>query len=56
MSNNIECDATSQGQSMFCASCGLQWDLNDPDPPQCMQENLSKHEINKRLKELKERM
>lgn len=28
------CSARRQGDQMMCR-CGLAWDLNDPDPPQC---------------------
>lgn len=28
------CEARRQGDQMQCR-CGLAWDLNDPDPPQC---------------------
>ena len=29
------CDATQQSDEMFCATCGLRWDVNDNDPPDC---------------------
>ena len=29
------CRATQHSDQMICASCGLVWDTNDPDPPEC---------------------
>lgn len=29
------CNARVIGDQYHCDSCGLQWDLNDPDPPEC---------------------
>lgn len=28
------CDARQYSDQMMC-SCGLSWDVNDPDPPNC---------------------
>lgn len=30
-----ECQARQYGDQIICAACGLNWDMNDPDPPQC---------------------
>ncbi|RTL04966.1 hypothetical protein EKK58_09165 [Candidatus Dependentiae bacterium] len=27
--------AVQQSDEMFCSDCGLRWDVNDPDPPEC---------------------
>lgn len=32
------CHAIQQSDEMFCAPCGLRWDVNDPEPPACQQE------------------
>jgi hypothetical protein len=29
------CKATQRSDQMFCERCGIQWDVNDPDPPDC---------------------
>lgn len=29
------CQARQYGDQMICGACGLQWDTNDPEPPQC---------------------
>ena len=30
-----ECQARQYGDQMICAPCGLTWDTNDPEPPEC---------------------
>lgn len=32
-----KCRAAQMADSMRCARCGVQWDVNDPDPPVCSQ-------------------
>lgn len=27
------------GDQYHCSSCGKQWDVNDPDPPECKRES-----------------
>jgi len=29
------CKAVQESDQMRCASCGLLWDVNDPEPPEC---------------------
>lgn len=29
------CKARQISDQMSCARCGLLWDINDPDPPEC---------------------
>ena len=29
------CEAYQRGQSMYCDRCGVNWDVDDNDPPQC---------------------
>lgn len=29
------CQARQYGDQLICAACGLNWDVNDPEPPQC---------------------
>lgn len=31
----MQCRATQQADEMFCARCGLRWDLHDEDRPLC---------------------
>lgn len=35
------CRAVQQSDEMFCAPCGLRWDVNDRDPPPCRPEMTS---------------
>lgn len=30
-----QCRARQASDQMMCGTCGLQWDTNDPDPPEC---------------------
>lgn len=34
----MRCSARQHSDQKICAKCGLVWDMNDPDPPQCPQE------------------
>lgn len=29
------CKAIQMSDSYVCTSCGLRWDMNDPEPPEC---------------------
>jgi dihydrofolate reductase (trimethoprim resistance protein) len=29
------CDARQYSDQMICGTCGLQWDVNDLEPPEC---------------------
>lgn len=31
----MTCRAKHRGDQMMCDECGLVWDVNDPDPPEC---------------------
>lgn len=31
----MTCNAKRVGDQMLCGPCGLQWDMNDPEPPKC---------------------
>ena len=33
------CQAVQQSDQKHCAACGLTWDMNDDDPPDCRQGN-----------------
>lgn len=33
--NGATCHARQQGDQMCCGKCGKQWDVNDPEPPEC---------------------
>lgn len=32
------CKARQYSDQMLCDRCGLQWDVNDPDKPECLPE------------------
>jgi len=38
------CKARQHSDQMAC-SCGLAWDMNDPDPPQCRQGVVARQEL-----------
>ena len=38
------CKARQYSDTMICGPCGLQWDVNDIDPPQCQPKNKPKVE------------
>lgn len=33
-----DCQARQHSDQMICARCGIVWDVNDPDPPTCLDE------------------
>ena len=35
MSRRHACQARQYSDQMMCAPCGLTWDTNDPEPPDC---------------------
>lgn len=37
------CKARQFSDQMSCSACGLTWDMNDPDPPECqLEKNIKK--------------
>lgn len=34
----MSCAARQYSDQMVCSKCGLAWDINDPEPPQCKPE------------------
>ena len=36
MTNNNRCEAVQVSDQMCCGRCGLAWDVNDPEPPECL--------------------
>jgi rubredoxin len=34
------CKAHQVSDQMNCHACGLVWDMNDPDPPECLPEKV----------------
>lgn len=34
----MACKAIQYSDEMHCAPCGLRWDVNDPEPPACADE------------------
>ena len=49
----INCKARQYSDQMQCATCGLTWDVNDPDPPPCLTDKQRKL---KRIDELRRRI
>lgn len=47
MPKRHNCQARQYGDQMICAPCGLNWDVNDPEPPEC-------RKVDRRLKVAKE--
>lgn len=37
------CKAVCRGDCMYCNRCHLSWDLNDPEPPECVTDEELKH-------------
>jgi len=35
------CYATQHSDQMICYKCGLVWDMNDPEPPECRRKELT---------------
>lgn len=35
------CYAKQHSDQMICHKCGLVWDMNDPDPPECRRKELA---------------
>lgn len=33
-----DCLARQYSDQMVCHKCGLVWDMNDPEPPECLRE------------------
>lgn len=31
----MKCQARQYSDQKVCSVCGLQWDMNDPEPPEC---------------------
>ena len=44
------CQARQQSDQMYCAKCGLVWDMNDPDPPECQPKPAKKPKAKKKRK------
>ncbi len=36
----MTCKARQYSDQMQCGLCGLQWDVNDPDRPQCLPQQV----------------
>jgi hypothetical protein len=40
----MTCHAVQMSDQMVCGQCGLQWDVNDPEPPECVpNEGIARH-------------
>ena len=52
-----DCKARQYSDQMLCCKCGLQWDVNDPEPPKCVKVVIKKpNTVIKRFKELREKL
>lgn len=38
----MSCKAKQYSDQMICDTCALQWDVNDPDPPECRGDDRTK--------------
>ena len=48
------CQARQYSDQMICEKCGLQWDVNDPEPPECITpETLRRQRGRKALETIK---
>jgi hypothetical protein len=46
-------DNTRQYSDQYhCADCGKQWDVNDPDPPECRRECLAGEQAIREMRRL----
>lgn len=36
------CRARQQSDQMHCSNCGLTWDMNDPEPPECPETRIKR--------------
>lgn len=43
------CEARQYSDQMLCDRCALQWDVNDPDPPECREGSKTPEEHIKTL-------
>ncbi len=50
---NQPCKASRCNEQFHCGRCGLQWDIDDTDPPKCM---TVKEYNAKRMRELKDQV
>lgn len=42
-------DARQYSDQMHCHICGKQWDVNDPQPPECVKENEERQHKGRQL-------
>lgn len=42
------CEAVQYSDQKCCDRCGLVWDMNDPEPPECMTDEEIQAEINRK--------
>ena len=48
MCGNHPCQARQHSDQMICSKCGLLWDINDPDPPECQRHTLPEKSTKRR--------
>lgn len=48
--NYFQCEALQYSDSVHCKRCNLTWDINNPEPPNCM---TGKELFDRQRKELK---
>ena len=50
-----ECHARRYSDTMICDKCGLQWDVNDPEPPPCRKPETGRERGLRNINLLRER-
>ena len=51
--NRPGCEARAESDQMYCVRCGLRWDNNSIDPPECMPRPKSQHQYIQRIERIK---
>ena len=44
-SQPIECEAVQVSDQMRCERCNLLWDINDPEPPKCLEFEIQRNKL-----------
>ena len=51
-----KCEAYQMNCEMLCTKCGLQWDVNDPEPPHCNPIEIKTNRGKSMFKSMKEKL
>ena len=44
-SQPIECEAVQVSDQKRCERCNLLWDINDPEPPKCLEFEIQRNKL-----------